>query len=187
MGGSIFVWFAHVLLGFLVVYAKLTIDGVLSALGNLRWIPQRWTEYDQQMTFLKFESNLALELQTKILKLLEQIWEALPQLVLGLTFYVNNYYYIKFSEAGFPKTAISIALSTGSVLVGICSGLIAARDVAFINSVKNGKVKWMKFLLKLPLLPADPNMDVSKDMPAIKYTIENKMWEARTVLTSARI
>ena len=97
IGGYTFLWFVSVLLGFLVVYAKLTIDAVLSALSNLKWISKRRTEYDQHLTFLKFESNLALELQTKILKLLEQIWEALPQLVLGLTFYVNNYYYIKFS------------------------------------------------------------------------------------------
>merc|ERR1719461_1535842 len=72
----------RVLLGFPVAYLKLWVDAVLYALGNLGWVPERWTEYDQHMTFLKFESNLSLGLQTKIMKLLEQLWEALPQLAL---------------------------------------------------------------------------------------------------------
>ena len=58
------------------------------------------------MTFLKFESNLALELQTKILKLLEQVWEALPQLALAITYYINNYYYVWFSETFLPIPTI---------------------------------------------------------------------------------
>ena len=73
---------------------KVPFDNVLAALANLGEAPESWTKYDQHMTFLKIESNLGLELQNKIMKLLEQIWEALPQLALAVTYYFNNYYYV---------------------------------------------------------------------------------------------
>ena len=164
-----FPWLGRVLLGFPVAYVKIWVDAVLYALANLGWVPERWTEYDQGMTFLKFESNLPLGLQTNIMKLLELLWEALPQLALAITYYYNNAYYIWFLETSIfgiptpiPTTIISMTLSIGSVLMGLYTGATATRDVVFIKAVKNG---WsLKLLLKLG---ADPNMHVSKDLPAI--------------------
>ena len=176
------------LLGFPVAYLKLWVDAVLYALANLGWVPERWTEYDQRMTFLKFESNLPLGLQTKIMKLLELLWEALPQLALAITYYVNNKFYVLLSETqlfGVPTTIISMALSAGSVLMGLLTGTTAARDVAFIIAVKNRNVKRMEFLLKLPLLPADPKMDVSKDVPAIAHASINGHVEVVNILIQA--
>ena len=149
----------RVLLGFPVAYLKLWVDAVLHAMANLGCVPQKWTEYDQKMKFLKIESSLGLELQNKIMKLLEQLWEALPQLALATTYYYNNTYYIWFSETSlpFPTTIISMTLSSGSVLVGLISGATAARDFAFITAGKNGREKRMKLLLNLG---ADPNLDV---------------------------
>ena len=165
-------------------------DALVFALANLGWISQGRTEYDQDMTFLKIESDLALGLQNKIMKLLEQIWEALPQLALAITYYVHNKYYIWFSETrvlGVPTTIFSMILSSGSVVMGLFSGAAATRDVVFIKAVKNTNVKQMEFLVKLPLLPADPNMDVSKGVPAIEHAIQNEFWETLDCLVEAGV
>ena len=178
------------MLGFLVAYMKLPIDAPLFSLANLGWVPERWTEYDQSMTLLKFESNLALGLQIKVMKMLEQIWEALPQLALAITYYVNNKYYIWFSEPqvfGVPTTIISMLLSSGSAMMGLFFGVAATRDVVFINAVKNRNVKRMEFFLKLPLIPADPKMDVSKGVPAITHASENGHVEVVDILIQAGV
>ena len=174
----------RILLGFPVAYVKLWVDAVLYALGNLGWVPERWTEYDQHMTFLKFESNLPLGLQTKIMKLLEQIWEAVPQLALAITYYVNNKYYIWFTETSLPvpTTIISMTLSAGSVLMGLYIGATATRDVAIIIAVKNGKARRLKLLLRLG---ADPKMYVSKNVPAINHALREGYEEVVDILIQA--
>ena len=89
---------AHVMLGFPVVYVKLPVDAVLFALANLGLIRKDRTEYDRNWTFLKIDSDIVLDIQNRIMKLFEQFGEAIPQLLLTVTYYINNVYYIWWTD-----------------------------------------------------------------------------------------
>ena len=66
------------------------------------------------------------------LKLFEQFGEALPQFMLGLTFYVNNTYFINTYDNIFnsilPTTLISVIFSGVSVVLGLISGLVTSKS-----------------------------------------------------------
>ena len=64
------------------------------------------------------------------LKLFEQFGEALPQFMLGLTFYVNNTYFINTYDNlfGLPTTLISVIFSGVSVFLGVISGLVTTKS-----------------------------------------------------------
>ena len=100
---------AHVMLGFPVVYVKLPVDAVLFALANLGLIRKDRTEYDRNWAFLKIDSDIVLDIQNRIMKLFEQFGEAIPQLLLTVTYYINNVYYIWWTETilPIPTTLIS--------------------------------------------------------------------------------
>ena len=105
------------LFGIPVVYFKAPLDAALDALFKLKWIPEGWTNYDSMMTFLKFDSAMGLEMQSKTMKLFEQLGEAVPQFAVAVTYYVNNKYYIWWTETTFfslPTTIISIIFSSVS-------------------------------------------------------------------------
>ena len=68
--------------------------------------------------------------QTKFLQLFEHVGEALPQFILAVVFYYNNYDYIASTEFGFEvfgflvtQTLISIILSGVSIIKGIVAGI----------------------------------------------------------------
>ena len=59
------------------------------------------------------------------------IGEAVPQLALAMTYYLKNKDMLEesipFLDIPFPTTIISIVLSSGSIFVGIITGLLALR------------------------------------------------------------
>lgn len=66
------------------------------------------------------------------LKLFEQFGEALPQFMLGLTYYVNCTYFINTYDNLFdsilPTTLISGIFSGVSVVLGLISGLVTTKS-----------------------------------------------------------
>ena len=68
----------------------------------------------------------------QFLKLFEQFGEALPQFVLGLTFYINNSYFIDtydtFLGTNLEVTLVSITFSGVSILLGIITGLASVKS-----------------------------------------------------------
>ena len=127
-----FHWCGWALLGIPVIYLKLPVDATISALASLQWIPQTWTEYDRNMTFLKLENHLDLGIQVKIMKLTEVVWEALPQLLLATAYYYNNKNYIWFTETNhplvIPTTLVSMFFSLLSVIFGFITATYPGND-----------------------------------------------------------
>ena len=157
---------AHVMLGFPVVYVKLPVDAMMFALANLGYIRKDRMEYDRNWTFLKIDNDIVLNIQNRVMKLFEQFGEAIPQLLLTVTYYLNNVYYIWWTETilPIPITLISIIFSMGSVLMGLITGFTAGRDVAFIRAVKTGNFRRINCLAHLKYLKVgvDPNIDIDK-------------------------
>ena len=126
------IWFVAVIASFPIVYLKLPSDLILDALANLGvgWA-KRWIDFVKESKIGKLlELSGQTETQNRIMKLFEQLGEALPQIGLNTTFYYNNAYYIWFTETssilGFPTTLISMVFSFGSILLGLFNGVRAA-------------------------------------------------------------
>ena len=68
------------------------------------------------------------------LKIFEQFGEALPQFMLGMTYYVSNTYFVNTNDNLFdlmlPTTLISMAFSGVSVALGLISGLVAIKGLS---------------------------------------------------------
>ena len=68
------------------------------------------------------------------LKLFEQFGEALPQFMLGMTYYVSNTYFVNTNDNLFdlmlPTTLISMVFSGVSVGLGLICGLAATKGLA---------------------------------------------------------
>ena len=58
--------------------------------------------------------------QLPAMKLCEQFVEAIPQLAIALTFYLNNYHWLPISDLVFGS--VTMALSGGSIIMGVVSG-----------------------------------------------------------------
>ena len=72
------------------------------------------------------------KLSVSFLQLFEHIGEALPQFILALVYYINNYNYIASKDFSFEvfgflitQTLISMILSAISILKGIVTGIIS--------------------------------------------------------------
>ena len=69
---------------------------------------------------------------TTFVKLFEQFGEALPQLLIALTFYVNHKYFVdtndSFFQTNIPVTLISMIFSSVSVVIGLITGLKAFKS-----------------------------------------------------------
>ena len=137
---TIFFWSVRFVAGFPIIYGKLPlIDVQVDALANMGWIPMNWTEYDRHMgswfQFFKF-SAAEMSYENNFMKLFEQLGEAIPQLSLALTYYLNNQKYIWSTEPptlGYlpvPSTLLSIIFSSGSILMGIFTGIKAYKQVS---------------------------------------------------------
>ena len=66
--------------------------------------------------------------------LFEQFGEAIPQFVIGVTFYSKNYHWLKKNEVIFG--VINLTLSVGSIVIGIVNGCIAAAEFYFADDQK---------------------------------------------------
>ena len=70
----------------------------------------------------------------QFLKIFEQFGEALPQFMLGLTYYVSNTYFVNTNDNLFdlmlPTTLISMVFSGVSVALGLISGLVAIKGLS---------------------------------------------------------
>jgi hypothetical protein len=68
------------------------------------------------------------------LKLFEQFGEALPQFMLGMTYYVSNTYFVNTNDNLFdlmlPTTLISMVFSGVSVGLGLISGLVSTKGLS---------------------------------------------------------
>ena len=62
------------------------------------------------------------------LKLFEQFGEALPQFMLGLTYYINNTHFINTYDNIFNSTLLSVIFSGVSVILGLISGLVTTKS-----------------------------------------------------------
>ena len=86
------IWILAVMASFAIVYVKLPSDLVLNALANLGvgWA-KRWMDFVKESKIGKLlELSGQTETQNRIMKLFEQLGEALPQIGLNITFYRNN-------------------------------------------------------------------------------------------------
>ena len=130
-------WITSVLASFLIVYLKLPIDVVLSALANLgvSWA-KSLTTYIGKTRLGKF---LALSNQSrtqqKFMKLIEQLVEALPQLVIAVIYCIKNWAYIWLTEVDgesllpLPSSVISPIFSAVSIVMGIFNGVTACIEM----------------------------------------------------------
>ena len=73
-----------------------------------------------------------MKLSVSFLQLFEHIGEALPQIILTMVYYINNYDYIVSTDFNFEvfgflitQTLISMILSAISILKGIVTGIIS--------------------------------------------------------------
>ena len=70
----------------------------------------------------------------QFLKLFETFGEALPQFMLGLTYYVSNTYFVNTNDNLFdfmlPTTLISMVFSGVSVALGLTCGMVATKGLA---------------------------------------------------------
>ena len=133
------------------------------ALADLGWIPKHWATWGE-IKFLTFSTANPATI-TKFFKLFENLGEAAPQLALAMTYYINNQdivYCIETEEFPYlPTSLISIILSTGSLMIGIVTGLLAGRDVCtatsggqyedppLMKATKEGSVEKVKMLLRI--------------------------------------
>ena len=132
-----------VIASFAIVYLKLPSDLILNALANLGvgWA-KRWMDFVKESEIGELlELSGQTETQNQIMKLFEQLGEALPQIGLNITFYRNNTYYIWFTETssilGFPTTLISMVFSFGSILLGLFNGVRAAAETREMRDLLN--------------------------------------------------
>ena len=58
------------------------------------------------------------------LKLFEQFGEAIPQFVIGITFYSKNYHWLNENEVLFA--IVTMTLSLGSIIIGVVNGCITS-------------------------------------------------------------
>ena len=137
------------IVSFAIVYVKLPSDLILNALANLGvgWA-KRWMDFVKKSKIGKLlELSGQTETQNRIMKLFEQLGEALPQIGLNITFYCNNTYYIWFTETsgilGFPTTLISMVFSFGSILLGLFNGVRAAINVSQTRALMSGTASWV--------------------------------------------
>ena len=107
------------------------------------------------MNFVKnsyFAKFLALsgqtQVQNRIMKLFEQLGEAIPQFGLNITYYINNRYYVWFTESpnflgiSVPTTLVSMVFSLGSILMGLFNGVKAAMHVKQRKALMYGAAIW---------------------------------------------
>ena len=142
------IWFVAVIASFAIVYLKLPSDLILHALANLGvgWA-KRWMDFVKESKIGKLlELSGQTETQNRLMKLFEQLGEALPQVGLNITFYHNNTYYIWFTETssilGCPTTLISMVFSFGSILLGLFNGVRAAINVSQTRALMSGTASW---------------------------------------------
>ena len=116
------------------------IDSILYSLRELRLLTQScFTKYQRLFDLLNF-TDLPIDDFIKFIKLFEQFGEAIPQLLISVTFYIQHissdpredFTEIPFTR-GFtipvPQTLITILLSAGCVVMGIGTSLGAARKM----------------------------------------------------------
>ena len=88
------------------------------------------------------------QVQNHIMKLFEQLGEAIPQLGLNITYYINNRYYVWFTESpnflgiSAPTTLVSMVFSLGSILMGLFNGVKAAMHVKQRRALMSGAATW---------------------------------------------
>ena len=66
-------------------------------------------------------------IQNRLSKMFEQFTEAVPQLCLAYSYYINNVYYVWYTDflgpLTLPNTIISMIFSSGSVSMGVYNGI----------------------------------------------------------------
>ena len=113
------------------------IDSILYCLRELRFLTQGcFTKYQRLFDLLNF-TDLPINDFIKFIKMFEQFGEAVPQLLISVTFYVQHissdpsldqkeYPGIPFK---IPQTLITMLLSAGCVVMGVGTSLEAARKM----------------------------------------------------------
>ena len=159
------IWFVAVIASFAIVYLKLPSDLILHALANLGvgWA-KRWMDFVKESKIGKLlQLSGQTETQNRIMKLFEQLGEALPQIGLNITFYRNNTYYILFTETssilGFPTTLISMVFLFGSILLGLFNGVRAAINISQTRALMSGTASWGPEKVKKIIKGKDINVD----------------------------
>ena len=110
------------------------------------------------------------------MKLFEQLGEAIPQLGLNITYYINNRYYVWFTESPnflgiyLPTTLVSMVFSLGSILMGLFNGVKAAMHVKQRRALMSGAATW--------------NAEKVKKLVESGVDLDEKM-EGQTLLTAA--
>ena len=97
----VFLWFLRVIVGFPIIYIKVPFDVVQDAFAKLKLIPEEWTKYDTKWQWFKpfkFDSDANKSSHNSLMKLFEQLCEALPQLSLAVSYYTENSEYIWATE-----------------------------------------------------------------------------------------
>ena len=163
-------WLTSVLASFLIVYVKLPIDVLLSALAimGVCWA-KNLTAYIENTKLGKF---LALSNQSrtqqKFMKLIEQLVEALPQLIIAVIYCAKNWAYIWLTEIDgesllpLPSSLISPIFSAGSLVMGIVNGVTASREMksqrALLVAAEKGDKQEVQRLIKF-LKKSGSNVD----------------------------
>ena len=187
-------WLTSVLASFLIVYIKLTVDVFLSALANLGvcWA-RRLTTYTENTKLGKF---LALsnqsKTQQKFMKLIEQLVEALPQLIIALIYCFRHWVYIWLTEVDreswlpLPSSLISPIFSVVSLIMGIYNGVTAYREMtnqrALVLAAGNGDKREVERLIGL-LQKSDLNLDyINSGFSALMKASENGHYDCIKLL-----
>ena len=116
---------------------------------------------------------------------------------MAVTYYDNNKYYLWCTETisfagnrlilpnGYPITTslLSIIFSSGSILLGLWTGLHAARDVAFFRAIKSGNVKKLQWLNQL----GDKNVRNSRNFTGLILAAEKGNHEAAHALIKSNV
>ena len=128
-------WLGCVVVAFPAIYIKFPLDNIFDALEKLGVDKAKiWTNFSKQMNYLQLSPELGI--QNRLSKMFEQFTEAVPQLCLAYAYYINNVYYIWYTDflgpLPLPTTIISMIFSSGSVSMGVFNGIAAFKLIGTV-------------------------------------------------------
>ena len=128
-------WLGCVVVAFPAIYIKFPLDNIFDALEKLGVDKAKiWTNFSKQMNYLQLSPELGI--QNRLSKMFERCTEAVPQLCLAYAYYINNVYYIWYTDflgpLPLPTTIISMIFSSGSVSMGVFNGIAAFKLIGTV-------------------------------------------------------
>ena len=119
-------WLCCVIAAFPAIYIKFPLDNIFEALDELGVHKAKiWTSFSKRINYLHLSPEMGI--QNRLSKMFEQFTEAVPQLCLAYSYYINNVYYVWYTDflgpLTLPNTIISMIFSSGSVSMGVYNGI----------------------------------------------------------------